>query len=127
MGYVFKSGKSVHFIMGKYATANKAEIEELAAECSDPQSNYYIDSGETEVDSAAVDPIASLRAKIREEERAALIAATNPNRDMGTTVQGKLEGISNSRSVNGLMADSETQAVAARTIQIAQSAKATKL
>jgi hypothetical protein len=121
MGYVFKSGRSVHFMGGKYATAVKAEIEELTTECENHGSNYYIDSNETQVDSELLDPIAVLRAKIREEERAALMIATNPMRDMGTTAQGKLEGISNSMSIRGLAADSIAQAQAAQT-PIAQAA-----
>jgi hypothetical protein len=128
MGYVFRSGKSIHFMGGRYATAIKSEIDELTEECSSGQSNYYIDSGETTMDASALDPIASLRAKIREEERAILLAATNPGRDMGTTQNtGKLEGISNSNSIRGLQVDSESQGVAARQINVASTAKATKL
>ena len=129
MGYVFRSGKSVHFVAGKYATAHPDEIEELTKECTDPGSNYYIDSGETQVDSSELDPIASLRARIREEERALLIAATLTDRDFGTTAQGKLEGIANSKTISGAAAQSEAQATAARTIHMpaVSGTKATKL
>jgi len=129
MGYVFKSGKSVHFINHIYATANSDEIEELTKECKDPSSNYYIDDGQTEIDSADLDPIAALRAKIREEERAALLAATSKERDMGSTPQGKLEGIANSQTISGAAADSEAQSQAAHATRVITPGKtsATKL
>lgn len=129
MGYVFKSGKTIHFIAGRYATSDEDEIKELTKDCQDHTGNYYIDSEETEIDSAALDPIASLRAQIREEERAALILATQSGRDFGTTNQsGKLEGIANSKTISGAAAQSEAQAVAAHSIHPGTpSAKATKL
>lgn len=130
MGYVFRSGKSVHFINHMYATAHPDEIEELTKECKDPSSNYYIDDGETEIDSAALDPIAALRAKIREEERAKLLVATQTDRNFGTTAQGKLEGIANSQTISGAAAASEAQATAARKIipgPTTGTAQATKL
>lgn len=128
MGYVFKSGKTVHFINHIYATAAKDEIEELTTECQNGHPNYYIDAEMTQVDSAALNPMEVLRAQIRAEERAALLAATNPSRDMGTTEQGgKLEGIANSVTITGLAASSEAQATAARVIIPAAKASATKL
>jgi hypothetical protein len=115
MGYVFKSGKMIHFINGIYATESKSEIEELTTECENGHPNYYIDKNELAIDSETLDPIAALRAQIREEERIKLLAATNPDRDMGTTVNtGKLEGISNSRSIQGLQVQSEAQGTAAK-------------
>jgi hypothetical protein len=127
MGYVFKSGKTVHFLNGMYATSSKDEIEELTKECEDHSSNYYIQAGETEIDSAALDPIAALRAKIREEERAKLMEATQSGRDFGNTNQsGKLEGMANSQTVSGASAQSEAQAAAARVIVPAK-ASASKL
>jgi hypothetical protein len=114
MGYVFRSGKMIHFINGIYATESKSEIDELTTECENGHPNYYIDKNELAIDSETLDPIAALRAQIREEERIKLLAATNPDRDMGTTAQGKLEGISNSRSIHGLQVQSETQGTAAK-------------
>lgn len=116
MGYCFKSGKVVHFINGMYATSSKDEIEELTTECENGHPNYFIDADQTTIDSELLDPIAALRAQIREEERAKLIAATgNPLRDMGSTSNERLGGIANSHSINGLQAFSETQAAAAQT------------
>lgn len=116
MGYVFKSGKVVHFMGGMYATASKSEIEELTTECENGHPNFYIDPSQKTLDSEALDPIAVLRATIRAEEIAKLQAMGDPLRDMGSTPQGKLEGIANSHSINGLQAASEAQAQAAQTV-----------
>ena len=113
MGYVFKSGKSVHFMEGRYATSAKDEIDELTTECNNAHPNFYIDNNEKVVDSELVDPMAVLVARIRAEERAKLIAATNPGRDMGETDQsGKLEGIANSSTITGLQQASNGVSVA---------------
>lgn len=115
MGYVFANGHTIHFAAGQYATSSKFEIDELTKECENGHPNFYIDDGAKTVESEAMDPIAVLRARIREEERAALIAATDPKRDMGETKQGKLEGIANSHTIAGLQAASNAQATAAQT------------
>jgi hypothetical protein len=116
MGYVFKTGKVVHFMGGIYATAAKNEIEELTTECENGHPNFYIDPTQRVLDSEMLDPIAVLRATIRAEEVAKLRAMGDPLRDMGSTPQGKLEGIANSHSINGLQAASEAQATAAQTV-----------
>jgi hypothetical protein len=114
MGYVFKTGKSVHFMQGQYATTAKDEIEELTTECENGHPNFYIDPKQVKVSKEELDPMHKIRAQIREEERAKLLAATDINRDMGTTDQNaKLTGISNSVTVAGAIAGSESQAVAA--------------
>lgn len=114
MGYVFKTGKSVHFMNGCYATSSEDEIEELTKECKNGHPEFYVDQNQLTIDSEQMDPMAVLRAKIREEERAKLLAATNINRDMGSTDQNaKLAGIATSATVQGLIADSESQAQAA--------------
>lgn len=116
MGYCFKSGNVVHFREGIYTTNNKIEIEELTAECENGHPNYYIDPEQRTMDSEQLDPMAVLTARIREEERAKLVAAVgNPMREMGNTGQGKLEGIGNSHSISGMQAASEAQSIAART------------
>lgn len=127
MGYVFRSGRAVHFVNGEFATSNKTEIEELTAECEAGHPCYYIDNEAKTVDSAALDPMAALKAKWKEEGR--LEALKQQSRDMGETTQGKLEGISNSATIRGMAVESGTTgtgAVAAP-IVVAVSAKATKL
>ena len=113
MGHVFRSGKTIHFMNHVYTTTNQAEIDELTEEANSGHPNIYIDPDMTEIDPAMLDPMAVLVARIREEERAKLIAATNPLNDMGKTEQGgKLQGISNSDSVRGLQVSSDSQAAA---------------
>jgi hypothetical protein len=116
MGYVFKAGKIVHFQAGMYATSSKEEIEELTTECENGHPNFFMDPNQKTIDSESLDPIGVLRATIRAEEIAKLRAMGDPTRDMGSTPQGKLEGIANSHTINGLQAASEAQANAAQTV-----------
>lgn len=118
MGYSFPNGHTVHFVAGMYATANKYEIEELTKECEAGHPTFYIDPAETEVESEALDPMAGLKMKAIQDERESLAIATNPLRDMGSTEQGKLKGIANSRSIQGLQAATQVQAVAAQTVAV---------
>lgn len=106
MGYVFRSGRVIHFIGGQYTTTIKAEIEELNEVCAEANSNYYVKEGQLTIDPDQLDPVAVMYAKMLEQARAEVAAATNPDRNMGETSQGKLEGIANSSSIRGLAADS---------------------
>lgn len=121
MGYVFRSGKSVHFLGGQYATTILSEIEELTQVCNDGHYNFYIDPECKTLDSELLDPLEALRAKIREEERAKLLAATDPSRDMGKTDASKLEGIANSSSIRGLQVSSNGTPVAVGAIKVGSS------
>ena len=109
MGYVFRSGRTVHFAGGMFTTTNQAEIDELNEVCQDSPC-FYVDDGQRTVDSEDVSPIALLRKQIREEEIAKLIATTNPNRDLGETLQpqGKLQGIANTAGVTAFTVESGT-------------------
>jgi hypothetical protein len=122
MGYVFKTGKSIHFTAGQYATESKVEIDELTAECEAGHPTFYIDPECKTLDSELLDPVAAMRAQIREEERAKLIASADPRRDMGETKQeAKLQGVGNSSTIRGLQADSSSMGapIAVGTIKIA--------
>lgn len=113
MGHVFRNGKTIHFMNHIYTTNDKKEIEELTEEAENGHPNIYIDPAMTEIDTEMLDPMAVLVARIRDEERKKLMAAMNPQNDMGTSeAGGKLQGISNSDSVRGLMVSSDTQAAA---------------
>ena len=128
MGYVFRSGRVVHFVDGKFTTTNKAEIAELSEECeANPQGNYYIDSEQLTIDADQLDPVALMYAKMLKQAREEVAAATNPARDMGETKQGKLEGVANTNSIRGLLADSSSPvAVPVGSIKVAATS-ATKL
>lgn len=128
MGYVFASGKTIHFIGGIYATESEVEIKELIECCKSGNPCFYIDAEQTTVDSEMLDPIAQLTAKIRAQVLAEIVAASDPTNDRGETKQGgKLEGIANSSTMQGLQANSNGGAtVAAGSIKVA-TATATKL
>ena len=106
MGYVFRSGRVIHFIGGQFTTTNQAEIDELNEVCAEAGSNYYLKDDQLTVDSTQLDPMAVLYAKMMEKARAEVAAATNPNRPMGETSFDGLKGIANSNTVRGLVADS---------------------
>ena len=108
-GYVFCTGRAIHFVDHKYATAIESEIEELTKECQSSESNYFIDQSKLEIDSAELDPIAVIRARALAEARAEVAAATLITRDMGTTDQtAKLSGIANTQDITGASAASGT-------------------
>lgn len=115
MGHVFRNGKTIHFLDHTYTTNNQAEIDELTEEANSGHPNIFIDPDMTEIDTDMLSPMAVLTARIREEERAKILAAMNTQNDMGKTEQGKLEGISNSESIRGLQVMSEAQGLAAGT------------
>lgn len=131
MGYVFRSGRVIHFIGGQFTTSNQAEIDELTEVCKEHGSNYYVKEEQLTVDPAQLDPVAVMYAKMLAQARAEVAAAINPARPMGDFEVGKLEGIANTNTVRGLVAESsvaapEVHAVAAGSIKVA-SATAKKL
>lgn len=106
MGYVFKNGKAIHFVDHNYTTTAQSEIDELNEEVANGHPDIYIDKDMVTVDTTMLSPMAVLRAKIREEERAAILKAMSTQNDMGSTAPGRLEGIATSASIVGLQADS---------------------
>lgn len=125
MGYVFRTGRTIHFHDHQYTTTNQAEIDELNEVCQEAGSAYYVKPDQLTVDPAMLDPMAVIYAKMLEKARLEVAVATNPERDGGNTEQGKLEGIANSLTIRGLTADSSSTAPVA-TSAVATSAVATK-
>ena len=116
IGYVFKSGKTVHFVNHQYTTTAPDEIKELSDECKANGAYFYVE-GDGMMDTATLDPIAGLRAQIEAEVLAKYAAQGNPLRDMGTTpMELKVGGIANSQTINGLAAATEVQAIQARVV-----------
>ena len=113
MGYVFRNGKGVHFVDHNYTTTSQAEIDELNDEVANGHPDIYIDKDMVTVDTEMLNPMAVIRAKIREEERAAILKAIAAGNDMGSTEPGRLEGIATSASIVGLQADSTSASAAA--------------
>lgn len=106
MGYVFKNGKSIHFVDHNYTTTAQSEIDELNEEVANGHPDIYVDKDMVTVDTTMLSPMAVLRAKIREEERAAILKAMSAQNAMGSTAPGRLEGIATSASIVGLQVDS---------------------
>jgi hypothetical protein len=87
--YVFKDGTVANFIAGKYYTSVKKHVEELKAEVAgNPTWEIYIDSKESTIDTAAVDPLSRLRAELEVKIRKEMAAQINPQNDFGKVEQG---------------------------------------
>jgi hypothetical protein len=101
-GKVNKSvnGKAALFIVGpgqqwgRYATSNPIEQQLLDNEIALDHPNIFIDPTERELTAEMADPVYFLtqriRAQVIQEMQEAMAKATNPDRDMGTSEQGKL-------------------------------------
>lgn len=101
MGYVFRSGKTIHFVAGMYATAHETEIKELTEVCQDSP-NFFIDSAESQIDEEAMNPMSVLKARLRAEWEAEQRIANDAERDMGTSdATGKLGNITTSATLMG--------------------------
>lgn len=83
----YPGGGTAIFFNGRYRTDNPEEIKELKSEVD--KGNPYINSYR-EVDALKEDPLAALRAKLKqevlEEFKKGEARATNPNNDMGGNV-----------------------------------------
>lgn len=100
------NGKVAHFIVGpgqrfgRYITSNPVEIALLNKEIELRHPNIFVDANESELTPEMADPLTALRARIRAEilaeEQAKVAAATNPERNMGNSEQGKLNAQSTS-------------------------------
>lgn len=104
-------GTPIIFVRHRFITDNSEVIEYL-----EKQINKYkvpglsIDAGEMYYDASIHDPIASLRNQMRKELMAEAVllaqqASGNPNRDLGTSEQGKLN-TANTTSIAAVAAGS---------------------
>lgn len=111
--YVFKDGKYAQFADFKFYTDHPGHIKELKEEIAAGHPSLYQEEGKESVDRDA-DPLAGIKAKIREEilaeEKARMAAVVNGGRDMGNTEATKLNPLSTSDVASG-MADSTGNAV----------------
>lgn len=81
--FIFKNGKSAVFTQGEYYTDDENEIAELEAEIKAGHTYIYIDENKKEVDVSKLDPLHEIRAAAIEEYKKSLLAATDPENDMG--------------------------------------------
>lgn len=90
--YYFKDGSRADFINGRYATDDESKIDELQAEIEAKHPNIYVDDAELTTAAVIQDPIAHLRAKIRAEVEAEMMA--NPQQHGSTSTEaGKGAGL----------------------------------
>lgn len=89
--YVFRKGTVATFINGQYATNKPHEIAELDEEISYGHPNILFDPDEPTAKSNAIMMMQGLREKFyREFQAEQQAAAVNPDNDMGSSEQGKL-------------------------------------
>ena len=103
INYIFPWGTTAAFQFGTYRTEDVREIDHLSAEVKLKHPHIYIDDEEKTIDSALVDPVAALRARIIAEYEASRAVAEDPARDMGASDQSAVKP-SNSRDVAVAMA-----------------------
>jgi hypothetical protein len=88
--YIFKNGHVANFIKGRYTTSDPEKIEQLEYEVASGHPEIHIDLNEREIDPRMEDPKLRMRAEILKDLMEANMAATNPERDMGTYEPAKL-------------------------------------
>lgn len=113
--YVFKDGKYAQFADYKFYTDHPEHIKELKHEIAMGHPSLYQEDGKETVQKDA-DPLAGIKAKLREEilaeERARIAAiAGSTSRDMGFTEATKINPLSTA-DVSSAMADSTGNPVA---------------
>lgn len=87
VNYIFGNGKSAIFVNGVFRTDIEAEIQSLEYEVAQHHPHIYIDEKEREIDSALIDPMNAMKAKIIAEYLANQAAATSMSNDRGTSDQ----------------------------------------
>lgn len=123
-GYL--GGGTAIFFNGRYRTDNPDEIKELKSEVD--KGNPYINSYR-EVDALKEDPLATLRAKLKqevlEEFKKGEARATNPNNDMGGNVgsPGAFGASNTNESLATLASDTSTEGTPKVTLPFAKIGK----
>ena len=105
--YHMKSGKTLHFKNGKYATDQEDEIAELEAEVKARHPHIFVDSGEASITELAYrDPLAGIKARAIEEYLASQGAQ---GKDMGTSETPKNTGMLTTAGLAALKARSDSK------------------
>lgn len=113
--YIFVQGKEANFLNHKFSTGVQSEIDELTREVQLGHPHIYIDALEPEFDTAIVDPMAALEAKIRAKIAAEDLALRGGDTGESNSESGKLSGIATSATVSSMAAGG---AGSARTINL---------
>lgn len=95
---IFPNGHVAHFKGGMYATDNPAYVDYLDKQIA--QNGFggvvYIDPKATTITAEQENPMLALKKKFFEEFEQQRLAKMNPNNDMGSSEQGKLNPASTS-------------------------------
>lgn len=122
----FPGGGTAIFFNGRYRTDNPEEIKELKSEVD--KGNPYINSYR-EVDALKEDPLAALRAKLKqevlEEFKRGEARATNPDNDMGGNLgsPGAFGASNTNASLATLASDTSTEGTPKVTLPFAKIGK----
>lgn len=111
--YVFNNGHVANFINHQYTTSDEAKIAELDLQVNLGHPDIRIDPNEKEIDPRMQDPKLRMRAQILSEILQAQAVATNPNRDMGNSVQGPMNH-SNTQTIAPVAAGGNAQQLSAQ-------------
>lgn len=117
--YLMPDGKPCIFVNGVYRTDSPKEIAQFDEMIAGGHPHFYVDPAEREVDSALIDPMAAMKHRIIEEYKAQMAAATDPNRDMGTSDQSMKLNVATTRNIEEAAAGGSGSALAARLMKIA--------
>jgi hypothetical protein len=105
--YFFKDGSRADFVAGRFATDDPVRIAELQAEIKAKHPHIRVDAKELTTTQVVQDPLSHLRAKIRAELEAEMMA--NPQQHGVTSVSaGEGAGIATSSIVAGNVAKSDS-------------------
>ena len=85
--YVFPNGKVAIFVNHMYFTDSPYEIEQLNKEIELGHKELHVDPNEITVSEDRSNPVAALRRRIAEEERAKIMAELAEGRDFGKSDQ----------------------------------------
>lgn len=121
------NGREAIFIVGpgsragRYFTTNPVEIALLDNEIALGHPNIYVDDNERELTEEAADPVsfmkASIRAQLIKELGLNELRATDPERDMGKSEQGKLNAASTT-DIASVAAGGSAQSLQARLVNL---------
>lgn len=87
------SGRKILFVNGIFYTKHPEEIEFLNSMVQDNR-GIYVDAGRAVIDEGDLDPMATLKAKLRQELLAEMQVQLNPENDRGNYTQGPLNATS---------------------------------
>jgi hypothetical protein len=105
--YIFPDGTIAAFTGGRYATDDEAKAQHLTAVAQQGNPHIFVDPAKMQLTESELDPMAELKARIREQVIQEL--ATKKDNDMGSSTSGKLN-IADSNTIGEAAAGSDSGA-----------------